>query len=683
MVRFRSILTFGAVLGLVAVGCVPPPDRSSDAVAIRVRPGTVELVVQPLVGATAIVSAVATAPQDGVTLTARPLEPIEGSGWRIALRAVASLSSPSGSHSFRVSGIYCGVELWNGVCPDWEQGRYSFDVSVTVTDDLESPVDALSTPDPSRWVSSTEPGVLTLPDQLTLIAEDAVEPAEVGAAIVQTGGQQVGAFPELRLHQAMYESPDQAEMALSALKATGLFASVAFTSSSTPSIAARPSDWGPGTSLSATWGYEATGADLAWATNIGDRSVAVGVVDVGIWRHHPELSGNLVEKVSLYPDVRGALEAAAILNGSGRVNAHGTHVASILCARDGNGGTVGVMQSCALHGLDFAVPAGQAPLGDDDFVKAISIWIKENHLRVVNMSWVYGPSESKGCVGSIEEGLTAGFRALFKQFGHVLFTVAAGNCPGVSTASTLPPLLGEEMANVITVSATGYHAPGEAAPLASYSAPDGELAAPGGGSGVEVRGAVYQKNCGGIFWTCTFPSTGYADKSGTSQAAPLVAGAAGLALSANPHLTIDELVGCVRYYGAVTPVVATGSHQPRVGLREIRIDETVNCARALQLGNIDLEEILTALVGMWAAGDNSLGGHAAPGATIEPAEPGLVYRLSFLDDVCFMGSSGAGGCFITADPQNGEWGAYYFIGYRGQADGSVVIDELTWQGDTL
>jgi subtilisin family serine protease len=263
-------------------------------------------------------------------------------------------------------------------------------------------------------------------------------------------------------------------------------------------------------------------------------NVDVAVIDTGVDREHPDL--NL--RVNSNPEATYAwvdcLNAAPLdsnpenddcaAGGSTDGYGHGTHVAGIVGARDNAVGTVGMAPGARIWSAKiFEDDASGGPTGIISAGLAAFNWVYENsdQIEVVNMSFGAEADDSAVWKEAIGKSIDKG----------VVFIGAAGNSDA-DVANFIPP----KLADVISVSAvTDYDGePGRAAPpscidygdddrLATFSnwGTTIEIAAPGVciESTLPVKGSAFGANYGPL--------------SGTSMAAPHVAGAAALFASAS------------------------------------------------------------------------------------------------------------------------------------------------------
>ncbi|WP_026318011.1 S8 family serine peptidase [Algicola sagamiensis] len=287
--------------------------------------------------------------------------------------------------------------------------------------------------------------------------------------------------------------------------------------------------------FSKLWGMNNTGQDNgvddadvdapeAWGLALGDRKVLVGVIDTGIDHRHEDLRMNMWKNPGEIPndgidnDGNGFVDDVHGINtitGSGDPmddNGHGTHVSGTIGASGNNGiGVVGVNHEVSLIGCKFLNAGGSGTT--EDAVKCINYFIdlkeKGHDIRILNNSWG-GGSFSETLSQAIEQTNEAG----------ILFVAAAGN--NGTDNDTLPHYPSNyESDNIIAVASTDRQ--DALSGFSCYGQVSVDLAAPGSD--------IYS----------TIPNGGYGLGSGTSMAAPHVAGAAALVLAAKPELTTAEL----------------------------------------------------------------------------------------------------------------------------------------------
>ena len=259
-------------------------------------------------------------------------------------------------------------------------------------------------------------------------------------------------------------------------------------------------------------------APEAWALQTGS-DVIVAVIDSGVDYTHVDLRDNIWTNP-------GEIAANGIDDdGNGYVddlhgwdfynndndpmddNFHGTHVAGTIAARGNNGiGVVGVNWSAKIMALKFIGPNGGG--GVNAAIAALEYAVA-NGARISNNSWGGG-----GRSQALREAIAAAGRQ-----GH-LFVTAAGN-DGINTDISPVYPASYDLDNIIAVAATDQN--DRLAKFSNFGSSSVDLAAPG----VEILSTV--------------PNDQYRVVSGTSMAAPHVAGAAALLLAQNRGLTITGL----------------------------------------------------------------------------------------------------------------------------------------------
>lgn len=222
--------------------------------------------------------------------------------------------------------------------------------------------------------------------------------------------------------------------------------------------------------------------------------VRVYVIDTGIQLNHPDL--NVVGSVNFTTNKRNAT--------GNDDNGHGTHVAGTIGARDNTSQVVGVAPGVPLYAVKVLAANGSGSLSN--IVRGIDYVTAQKQASpstpmVANMSLgayvgttAYG-SMDLAVVNSISKG--------------VFYSLAAGN--NASNASGFSPAHTTEAFTVGAYNSSNVFA-------TSFS----------------NYGAVVDMNAPGVNVLSTYRNGGTATMSGTSMAAPHVAGVAALYLSSNP-----------------------------------------------------------------------------------------------------------------------------------------------------
>jgi len=251
-------------------------------------------------------------------------------------------------------------------------------------------------------------------------------------------------------------------------------------------------------------------APTAWAKGLDGRGVKVAVLDTGVDAGHPALTG----KVSAESDFTGSASAADD-------NGHGTHVSSLIVGSGAgsDGARQGVAPAAELISGKVLAADGY---GQESWVIAGMEWAAAQGADLVNLSLSSAPSDGDDPVAEALERLTA-------ETG-TLFVASAGNngnlgedpgtigSPGVAaSALTVGAVNGNDKQAVFS---------SEGPTRGTYRLkPD--LTAPG----IDILGARAGARDGDL----------YVGMSGTSQAAPIVTGAAALMLQQHPSHTWKQL----------------------------------------------------------------------------------------------------------------------------------------------
>ena len=275
------------------------------------------------------------------------------------------------------------------------------------------------------------------------------------------------------------------------------------------------------------WGLNNIGAfdvdidpEKAWDITTGSRDVIVGVLDTGVLYSHNELESQMWQNPGEVPgdeidnDENGYVDDVfgmnALSDGGDPLDdeGHGTHVAgTIAAAADSGGPVVGVAWDVRIMGLKVLGPFGGT---SSDIMQGFEYGV-DHGCKVINAS-LGGGARSQSMFEAIARAQQKG----------VLLVAAAGNS-GLDTDIFANYPSNYDLDNVISVAAIDRY--GELAEFSNYGGRTVDIGAPGVdilSLGIDNDGA-YQEN------------------SGTSMAAPHVAGVAALVYSAFPNARAEEV----------------------------------------------------------------------------------------------------------------------------------------------
>lgn len=301
------------------------------------------------------------------------------------------------------------------------------------------------------------------------------------------------------------------------------------------------------------WALDVVRADGAWSTSTG-RGVVVAVIDSGVRIDHADLAGQVLPGATFVdcpepatPCGDGRWEGRALdpdtdLSPQGVVaaydeytNLHGTHVAGIIAAATHNGiGISGVAPDARI----LPVKVLQDGTGDEKDVARGIRWAADNGADIINMS--LGAQPGAELTGPAEVALLR--RAVeYARSRGVLVVAAAGNTPLYPFCSPPSSFRGVLCATGVTRSGTPLVASQMGfAPSPARSTRD-TVAAPGGAGGLDNGLNCTTTALSDVLSTvpvfigsrCNGAAGGgdYFPLSGTSMAAPHVAGVAALLLA--------------------------------------------------------------------------------------------------------------------------------------------------------
>jgi serine protease len=263
--------------------------------------------------------------------------------------------------------------------------------------------------------------------------------------------------------------------------------------------------------------------DASQAWNYGTSSnIVVAVIDTGIDYKHPDLASNIwtnsreIAGNGIDDDSNGYRDDVRGWNFVGNNNnpmddnGHGTHVAGTIGAVGNNGvGVAGVAWNVKLMPLKFLDSKGSGYLSDA--VRAVD-YARANGAKIINASFGGG-------------GFSAAMQSAIQRFQQAggVFVAAAGN-ESANNANTASYPANYTLPNVVSVAAST-----QSNTLASFS---------NYGSNVDIAAPGHNI-------LSTLPGGRYGSLSGTSMAAPHVAGALALLWGQSPALSASELINLV------------------------------------------------------------------------------------------------------------------------------------------
>lgn len=275
------------------------------------------------------------------------------------------------------------------------------------------------------------------------------------------------------------------------------------------------------------WNFPQIKIEDAWKTTTGNPASVIAVVDTGVDLDHPEFAGQLVQGHNMIEDSDHPQDD----------NGHGTHVAGVVVARTNNvEGVAGMNWNSRVMPVKALDADGTGSVFDiADGIR----WAVDHGAKVINLS-----------LGEYEDSDYLRQAVQYAAANDVLVVAAMGND---DTNHPSYPAVYPEVLAVTAVDKENKRA------TFSNFGPHAGVAAPG------------------VSIASTFPDHRYAAMSGTSMAAPHVAGLAGLIRAVNPKLTAVEVKAIIKR--TATDVGPKGP-DPYYGNGLINVTEAIREAQA-------------------------------------------------------------------------------------------------------
>lgn len=393
-----------------------------------------------------------------------------------------------------------------------------------------------------------------VPNEILVKRVDRVSDSAINKAKIRVGGKKVKSFPSLGVELWRIDTGMPVGKAIAELKKAEFGHSIEYAE---PNWLLFAHDLPDDPRVAELWGMHNVGqtggepdADIdaseAWSVETGSVDIVIGVIDSGVDYLHEDLVDNIwVNKLEAsgvdgedddgngyIDDIRG-WDFVSGDNDPMDDFGHGTHTAGTIGAMGGNGiGVAGVNWHVRIMPLKFLNSDGSGTT--DDAIEAV-LYATSFGVPITNNSWG-GGRKSKALESAIRDS-------------GALFVASAGN----SGISRKQYPAGYSLDNILSVAATDHN--DQLASFSNYGASWVDLAAPG----VDVLS--------------TTPNNEYDWSSGTSMAAPHVAGVAGLVMAQEPGWTwvevkdriltsvdpLDSLTGLVLSGGRLNAATAIGA----------------------------------------------------------------------------------------------------------------------------
>ncbi len=459
------------------------------------------------------------------------------------------------------AGVYTGyIQVFSQNQP--LQSNLPVIIRVNSPDSSVIPPD-VSMPSPDKIVPFS-PGHEVVKDLLVVGLDLETLDAEtrIRQIAAETGGVFIGSIPQIFIYQIRYPTNSLDELEKVKQRVSGLpdvsFASREFFGNFLQKI---PNDklyendsWTPSTPSGPNWHLEMLNAPAAWDLETGDPSVKIGVVDVGIVAGHGDLKNNILTS-------HGKSMVLSL--------GHGTHVSGLIAAEGNNAkGVSGMMWDASLQTYNIDIYFEKIDIFADiqdelekakrnlegmlggrfsttDAAEQMTQAVLDGN-RIINLSFGVGLEKCQDPVTQEVLDIISESKAVYSQvilYGmklqkDILWVIAAGNeC--TNARNSAPANLVENFPlNVIAVASVNQN--GELSDFSNR----GDLvsvAAPGGNDNPYQAITSTIPNC--LFEPICLDE--YGEMKGTSMAAPIVSGIAGLVLAHHPDYSATQIKQCI------------------------------------------------------------------------------------------------------------------------------------------
>lgn len=287
------------------------------------------------------------------------------------------------------------------------------------------------------------------------------------------------------------------------------------------------------------WNLDRIKAREAWELDYRGQGVIVATLDTGVDSKHPDLITRYRGGTNSWYDPATGSGVTIELT-SGLFAGHGTQVMGVLVGGDASGTPIGVAPEAEFIAAKiFYFDKNSTKANESDIIDGFQ-WIldpdgdpyTDDSPHIVNNSWDAGSIDSISCTG--EDGLLHQAVQAVREAG--IFPVfAAGNRQEAVVPAAYPESVavgGTDINNAIWTESVSGDGSGRGTTGCKGRSSYPDLVAPA------VNILTSDWSFGGIV---TDTGTIYRTVTGTSVAAPHIAGAAAILLSANPALTLEEL----------------------------------------------------------------------------------------------------------------------------------------------